>query len=60
LFELARVGLYVEPTCAQVVPAFAKLLASGAITPEQRTVLVLTGSGLKATPRIAELLDLAP
>jgi threonine synthase len=57
VFELARAGLYVEPTCAQVVPAFAKLLESGAITPEQRTVLVLTGSGLKATPRIADLLD---
>jgi threonine synthase len=60
LFDLARVGLYVEPTCAQVVPAFAKLLASGAITPDQRTVLVLTGSGLKATPRIAELLGNMP
>jgi threonine synthase len=56
VLELARAGLYVEPTCAQVVPAFAKLLESGAITPDQRTVLVLTGSGLKATPRIAELL----
>ncbi len=60
LFDLALVGLYVEPTCAQVVPAFAKLLASGAITPDQRTVLVLTGSGLKATPRIAELLSMPP
>jgi threonine synthase len=56
VLELAHAGLYVEPTCAQVVPAFAKLLESGAITPDQRTVLVLTGSGLKATPRIAELL----
>jgi threonine synthase len=60
VFDLARLGLYVEPTCAQVVPAFAKLLESGAITPEQRTVLVLTGSGLKATPRIGELLGIAP
>ena len=59
VFDLARLGLYVEPTSAQVVPAFAKLLASGAITAEQRTVLVLTGSGLKATPRIAELLGIA-
>ena len=56
-FELARLGLYVEPTAAQPVAAFAKLLAAGTITPEQTTVLVLTGSGLKATPRIAELLD---
>jgi threonine synthase len=55
-FDLARVGMYVEPTCAQVAGAFGKLLASGAITPEQTTVLVLTGSGLKATPLIASLL----
>ena len=38
--------------------AFRKLLDAGAITPEQTTVLVLTGSGLKATPRIAELLGM--
>jgi len=57
MFELARLGVYVEPTAAQAVGAFAKLLAAGTITPEQTTVLVLTGSGLKATPRIAELLE---
>jgi threonine synthase len=56
-FDLARQGLYVEPTAAQPVAAFAKLLAAGTITPGQTTVLVLTGSGLKATPRIAELLE---
>lgn len=54
--ELAGMGIYVEPTCAQAAAAFAKLLASGQIGPEDRTVLVLTGTGLKATPRIAELL----
>ena len=54
--ELARAGVYVEPTAAQVVGALAKLLAAGTVVPEQTTVLVLTGSGLKATPRIAELL----
>lgn len=56
--DLARIGVYVEPTAAQVAAAFAKLLQSGAISVEQRTVLVLTGSGLKATPRIAELLGI--
>ena len=56
-FDLARLGLYVEPTAAQPVAALAKLLQAGTITPEQTTVLVLTGSGLKATPRIAELLE---
>jgi threonine synthase len=55
-FDLARIGVYVEPTAAQVAAAFAKLLATGTITPEQATVLVLTGSGLKATARIGELL----
>ena len=54
--ELARIGIYVEPTCAQAGAAFGKLLATGTITPEQTTVLVMTGTGLKATPRIAELL----
>jgi threonine synthase len=54
--HLAREGLFVEPTAAQVAAAFGKLLASGAISPDQRTVLVLTGSGLKTTARIAELL----
>jgi threonine synthase len=56
LFELARMGVYVEPTAAQPAAALAKLLATGMILPEQTTVLVLTGSGLKATPRIADLL----
>jgi threonine synthase len=57
--DLARIGIYVEPTSAQAAAAFRKLLAAGAITTAQTTVLVLTGSGLKATPRIAELLGLA-
>src|SRR6185437_3513406 len=54
--DLARLGIYVEPTSAQAAAALGKLLAAGTITPDQTTVVVLTGSGLKATPRIAELL----
>jgi threonine synthase len=56
--DLARIGIYAEPTSAQAAAAFAKLLATGTITPEQTTVLVMTGTGLKATPRIAELLGI--
>jgi threonine synthase len=56
VLDLARVGIYVEPTSAQAASAHAKLLACGAIGPGEVTVLVLTGTGLKATPRIAELL----
>jgi threonine synthase len=56
--DLARLGIYVEPTSAQAAAAFGKLLETGTITPEQTTVLVMTGSGLKATPRIAELMGI--
>jgi threonine synthase len=56
--DLARIGIYVEPTSAQAAAAFGKLLQTGTITPEQTTVLVMTGTGLKATPRIAELLGI--
>ena len=57
--ELAAAGIYVEPTSAQALAAHRRLLASGAISPEQTTVLVLTGSGLKATPRMAEMLGVS-
>jgi threonine synthase len=57
--DLASIGLYVEPTCAQAAAAFQRLLAAGTITPDQTTVLVLTGTGIKATPRIAEMLGIA-
>jgi threonine synthase len=56
--SLARTGIYVEPTCAQAEAAFRRLLETGAIKPGESTVLVLTGTGLKATPRIAELLGI--
>ncbi|MFC7608359.1 pyridoxal-phosphate dependent enzyme [Teichococcus aestuarii] len=52
---LARRGLYVEPTCAQAAAAFGRLLEDGTIREEETTVVVLTGSGLKATQRHAEL-----
>lgn len=57
--SLAKTGIYVEPTCAQAEAAFRRLLAAGAIKPDETTVLVLTGTGLKATPRIAEMLGIA-
>jgi|YNPMSStandDraft_2_1061718.scaffolds.fasta_scaffold00097_8 threonine synthase len=58
LFALARSGLYVEPTCATTAAAFANLLLDGTIGPEETTVLVLTGTGLKATQRIAALMGM--
>ena len=58
LRELARKGLYVEPTSAAGAAGLTKLIASGAIAPTETTVMVLTGSGLKASERIGELLQL--
>jgi threonine synthase len=60
LFELSRIGLYVEPTSAIAGAAFTKLLERGVIQPTETTVLVLTGSGLKTTRRIGELIGALP
>ena len=59
LFDLARSGVYVEPTSAQVVVGLGQLLAAGTIRPAETTVLVMTGSGLKATSRIAEQMGIS-
>ncbi len=56
--QLAGMGVYVEPTAAQAAAAFNRLVAAGTIKPGETTVLVLTGSGLKATQKIAELLGI--
>jgi threonine synthase len=52
--ELGRAGAYVEPTGAVAAAALPVLMQSGLITADQRVVLVLTGSGLKATDRVTE------
>jgi threonine synthase len=55
LHELAETGLYAEPTSAGAAAGLTKLLAAGAIGDGETTVVVLTGTGLKATQRIGEL-----
>jgi threonine synthase len=57
LTALGRLGLFVEPTAATAAAALTNLLRDGTITPEDTTVVVLTGHGLKATERIGELLE---
>jgi threonine synthase len=58
LVALGRLGLFVEPTAATAAAALTRLLADGTIGANQTTVVVLTGSGLKAVDRIAELLGI--
>jgi threonine synthase len=60
LLELGRIGFYVEPTSAIAAAAFTKLLEGGVIQPSETTALVLTGSGLKTTQRIGELIGRLP
>jgi len=50
----------VEPTCAAAAAGLTQLFASGAIRPGEETVVVLTGTGLKSSERIGELLKLQP
>jgi threonine synthase len=58
LMALGRRGLFVEPTAATAAAALTRMLGDGTIDARQTTVVVLTGSGLKAADRIGELLEI--
>jgi threonine synthase len=60
LAALARKGHYVEPTSAAAAAGLSQLIARGVIEKNETVALVLTGSGLKASERIGQLLKLAP
>lgn len=51
---LGKLGLYVEPTSAAAPAAFLRLRREGLIPADANTVVMLTGSGLKATDKIVE------
>ena len=52
---LTHHGTYVEPTSAVAVAAVKQLIANKQIDPNETSVILLTGSGLKATHMIAEI-----
>lgn len=54
--ELAARGLYAEPTSSIVVPAIREFLRRGSLRTGETTVVVLTGSALKAADTIGRLL----
>jgi threonine synthase len=58
LAALASKGYYVEPTSAAAAAGLSQLIGRGVIKRDETTVLVLTGSGLKASEKIGELLEL--
>ncbi|MGA7670530.1 MAG: pyridoxal-phosphate dependent enzyme, partial [Nitrolancea sp.] len=56
LRELWGQGLYVEPTAAVGAAAFRQMAINGDV-PEGEIVVLLTGSGLKATETIGKLVE---
>ncbi len=58
LAALARKGLYVEPTSAAAAAGLSRLIGQWRVRAGECTVLVLTGSGLKAGERIGTLLGI--
>ncbi|MNC85862.1 Threonine synthase [compost metagenome] len=58
LAALTKKGLYVEPTSAAAAAGLSQLIARGAIRKGETAVLVLTGTGLKASETVGRLLGL--
>jgi threonine synthase len=56
LAKLARSGVYVEPTSAAAVAGLELLIDTGRLGSAQRVVVILTGTGLKASAQIAAAL----
>ncbi len=57
LHTLAHQGVFVEPTSATVVAAFKKLVSDGWIRLDDKVVMEMTGSGLKATDKVLLAMD---
>ncbi|MDR2710300.1 MAG: threonine synthase [Burkholderiales bacterium] len=53
---MAKIGLYIEPTSAVAPAALIKLREQGEIDPAASVVVELTGSGLKSSEKISEML----
>lgn len=56
---LAEHGMYVEPTCASALAAFERLRMDGTIGAGESCVLLLTGTGLKATQMLGARMGIA-
>ena len=57
LGQLARQGLFAEPTCASAAAALDKLSSTGTIKSGETTVVIVTGTGLKAASTVADLVQ---
>ncbi|HEY4985006.1 MAG TPA: pyridoxal-5'-phosphate-dependent protein subunit beta, partial [Bradyrhizobium sp.] len=57
LNRLARQGLFVEPTSASAAAALDRLIGAGIIKASESTLVLITGTGMKAATTIADLLQ---
>ena len=57
LRRLARQGLFAEPTSASAAAALEKLSSAGFVKANEITIVILTGTGLKAASTVAELVQ---
>ena len=55
LQKVSKLGFYIEPTSAAATAGLSQLINKGVIKSTDSTVVVLTGSGLKATNKIKTL-----
>ncbi|MFL5758113.1 MAG: threonine synthase [Thermomicrobiales bacterium] len=55
--DLAKMGIYVEPTSAVAASGLRQLLRDGEISPNESIVVLLSGNGLKATETIQRLME---
>lgn len=53
LQKISKLGLYVEPTSAVATAGLSRMIGQKMIKQTDTTVVILTGSGLKATDKIA-------
>lgn len=57
LRDIAARGLYAEPTSAVAVAALDHFLDNGTISPDETTVVILTGSSVKSAEKTATVFD---
>ncbi len=57
LRRLGRQGIFTEPTCASAAAALDKLQEAGRIRATEETVVIITGTGLKAAAAVAGLVQ---
>ncbi|WP_299490026.1 pyridoxal-phosphate dependent enzyme [uncultured Shewanella sp.] len=55
LIKMGQKGFFIEPTSAVAFAGISKLIKNNIIKPEQTTVGIITGNGLKATEKIHSL-----